>query len=167
MTHPDELARRYAAAEASLEPQKALSIARGPIGLLAVLLFLLLAVGVVAAIDLNRLQTPGGTALAWTGAAVFGECTAYERLSVAEQPEDRSDDAVCRDLRQGTEQARATSGSIGIDVLSVERQGREATVEVEVRRPEGTRRVALPLRRQGDGWVVVRTEQVCEAVGCA
>jgi len=34
-----------------------------------------LAVGVVAAVDLRRLQTPHGTALAWTGAAIFGDCT--------------------------------------------------------------------------------------------
>jgi len=49
---------------------------------LGTLLALTLAVGTIAAIDLRRLQTPRGTALAWTGAAVFGDCTAYLALSV-------------------------------------------------------------------------------------
>ena len=128
------------------------------------LIVLSLAVGVVAAVDLRRLQTPRGTALAWTGAAVFGDCTAYERLSVAD--DDRSDEQVCRALREGTEQAREQSGEIGIDVLDVERRGREATVEVEIRRGDDTDRVELPLRRKGDGWAVVLTDEVCEAVGC-
>jgi len=65
-------------------------VRRGPEVLVGVLA---LGVGVVAAVDLRRLMTPTGTALAWTGAAVFGDGTAYERLSVAEPcatPDDRS-----------------------------------------------------------------------------
>lgn len=130
------------------------------------LVVLSLAVGTVAAVDLRRLQTPRGTALAWTGATVFGDCTAYERLSIPEQPDDRSDAEICRDLREQTEPARQAAAQIGIDVLSVEQRGREATVEVEIRRPEGDERVELPLRRKGDGWGVVLTDEVCEAVGC-
>ena len=162
-----DVEQRYAELERSLEPQKARSIARGPIGLIGVLIALSLAVGAVAVVDLRRLQTPRGTALAWTGAAVFGDCTAYSRLSIAEQRDDRSDAAVCRDLRRETEQARATAAQIGIDVVSVEQRGRQATVEVQVRRPTGQRTVELPLRRKGDGWAVVLTDEVCRAVGCA
>ena len=167
MTESPELARRYAELERSLEPQKAQSIARGPIGLIAVLVGLSLAVGIVAAIDLRRLQTPRGTALAWTGAAVFGDCEAYRRLSINEVADSRTQAEVCADLREETAQAREEAAQIGIDVLSIEQRGREATVEVEVRRPDGDERVALPLRRKGDGWAVVLTNEVCRAVGCA
>lgn len=161
MTSP-ELERRYAELERSLEPQKARSIARGPIGLIGVCVVLSLAVGTVAAIDLRRLQTPRGTALAWTGAAVFGDCTAYERLSFGSL-----DDRACLDLLEATEEARQDSSQYGIDVVSVEQRGREATVEVEVRTPSRTRRVDLPMRRKGDGWAVELTDEVCDAVGCA
>lgn len=161
-----DLERRYAELERSLEPQRARSIARGPIGLIGVLVVLSLAVGVVAAVDLRRLQTPRGTALAWTGAAVFGDCIAYERLSIPDEPEQRSDDEICRRLFASTQEARQDAAAIGIDVVSVEQRGREATVEVEVRRDERTRTVDLPLRRKGDGWGVVLTDEVCAVVGC-
>ena len=161
-----DVERRYAELERSLEPQRARSIARGPIGLIGVLVVLSLAVGLVAAVDLRRLQTPRGTALAWTGAAVFGDCTAYERLSIPDEPEERFDDQVCRRLVESTEQARRDAATIGIDVVSVEERGREATVQVEVRRDDRARRVDLPLRRKGDGWGVVLTDEVCDVVGC-
>ncbi len=131
------------------------------------LVVLSLAVGTVAAIDLRRLQTPRGTALAWTGAAVFGDCTAYDRLSIAPASERRSDAAVCRALRASTEDARAAAATIGIELRSVEQRGREATAVVEIRRGQDETSVELPLRRKGDGWGVVLTDQVCRDVGCA
>ena len=158
----DAVEQRYAELERSLEPQKARRVARGPIGLIGVCVVLSLAVGTVAAIDLRRLQTPRGTALGWTSAAVFGDCTAYQRLSFGD-----FDERTCRDLLASTEEARQGSSQYGIDVLSVEQRGREATVGVEVRTPDSTRRVDLPLRRKGDGWAVELTDEVCEAVGCA
>ena len=130
------------------------------------LVVLSLAVGTVAAIDLRRLQTPRGTALAWTGAVVFGDCTAYDRLSVAPESETRSDAAVCRELRARTEEARAEAARIGIDLESVEQRGREATARVQIRRGDDTTSVELPLRRKGDGWAVVLTDEVCRKVGC-
>ena len=130
------------------------------------LVVLSLAVGTVAAIDLRRLQTPTGTALAWTGAAVFGDCTAYERLSIPDDSETRSDAAVCRELRASTEEARAEAARIGIDLESVDQSGREATARVRVRRGDDTTSVELELRRKGDGWGVVLTDEVCRAVGC-
>lgn len=169
MTGPAELERRYAAAEERLEPQRRRSIARGPVGMIGVLAVLILAVGVTAAVDLRRLQTPRGTALAWTGAAVFGDCDAYRQLSVAAPGslDRRPVSELCRDLRRTTERARETASQIGIDAGRVTRSGREATVVVEVRRPEGTERIELPLVRRGDGWAVVRTPAACLAVGCA
>jgi hypothetical protein len=163
-----DLESRYAAAEQGLEAQRRRSIARGPVGLIAVLVVLALAVGVVAAVDLRRLQTPRGTALAWTGAAVFGDCTAYDRLSVAEpgRPERRSDAEVCAALRRATQTTREQAARTGIDVLAVRPAGREAVVRVEVRSPDGTAQVDLPLVRRGRGWAVVRTDEVCDAVGC-
>ena len=125
-----------------------------------------LAVGTVAAIDLRRLQTPRGTALAWTGAAVFGDCTAYDRLSIAPASERRSDAAVCRALRARTEDARTAAAGIGIELQSVEQRGREATAVVVIRRDEQETPVELPLRRKGDGWGVVLTTEVCRKVGC-
>lgn len=170
MRDPAELHRQYVEAERKIEPQKARSIARGPIGLVGVLVVLVLAVGVVAAVDLERLQTPRGTALAWTGAAVFGDCRAYSQLSVPDGEETRSEDEVCGELRVLTEPAREQAAQIGIDLLSVKQRGRAAIAEVELRRPQGervrTERVELPLRREGDGWVVVRTDEVCDVVGC-
>ena len=131
-------------------------------------MLLSLAVGIVAAVDLRRLQTPRGTALAWTGAAVFGDCEAYRRLSVNEAEDFRSEERVCQDLREETEEARENASQIGIDVLAVEQRGREATVRVQVRRPDrDDATVELPLRRKGDGWAVVLTNDVCSAVGCA
>lgn len=152
---------RYAELERSLQPQKARSIARGPIGLLAVLIALSLAVGAVAAVDLRRLQTPRGTALAWTSAAVFGDCTAYGRLSFGP-----FSDRDCAQLVRATRPAREQPTRYGVQVLSVRQRGREATVRVEVRRADVARRVDLPLRRSGDGWAVQRTPAVCAAVGC-
>jgi hypothetical protein len=158
----DPVEQRYAELERSLEPQRARSIARGPIGLIGVCVVLALAVGTVAAIDIRRLQTPRGAALGWTSAAVFGDCESYRRLSFGDV-----DDQTCRDLLDSTEEARQDSSQYGIDVVSVEQRGREATVEVEVRTPDSTRRVDLPLRRKGDGWAVELTDEVCDEVGCA
>ena len=130
------------------------------------LVVLSLAVGTVAAIDLRRLQTPRGTALAWTGAAVFGDCTAYDRLSIAPEPERRSDAAICRALTASTAEARAAASTIGIELESVEQRGREATARVAIRRGDDETSVDLPMRRKGDGWAVVLTDEVCRVVGC-
>lgn len=158
----EDLDRRYAELERSLEPQRARSIARGPIGLIAVCLALALAVGTVAAIDIRRLQTPRGAALGWTSAAVFGDCESYRRLSFGDL-----DARTCLELRTSTQQARETAAGIGIDVLSVQQRGRQATVRVQVRRGEDTAQVDLPLRRKGDGWAVELTAEVCAVIGCA
>lgn len=168
MTESTVLADQFRQAERSLEPQRLRSIARGPIGLIGVLIVLSLAVGVVAVVDLRRLQTPRGAALAWTGAAVFGDCTAYDRLSVPPDGagETRSTQEVCLDLRRGTAEARERSSEIGIEVLAVDERVDDAFVDVRLTRDDDVEELELQLRRGGDGWVVVRTYEVCLQVGC-
>jgi hypothetical protein len=171
-TDSPELSRRFAQLETSLEPQRQRSVARGPIGLIAVLAVLCLAVGLVAAVDLRRLQTPEGTALAWTGATVFGDCTAFERRSVPVpgRPDPRSAEQRCADLQEQTQPAREQSASYSIEVLSVQERERAATVRVRVGRPAGTRTetrtVDLLLEQRDEGWVVLRTAEACRAVRC-
>lgn len=161
-------AARYADLERSLEPQRKRSIARGPIGLIAVLILLALAVGVVAAVDLRRLQTPRGAALAFTTAVVFGDCTAYQRQSVPPPGagEVRSDEEVCADLLRETAPAREAPTEYGVELLEVQEQGDAASAVVEVRRPDETARLDLELVRQGDGWAVVRSYELCLEIGC-
>lgn len=161
--------RLYAQAERKLEGVKARQVARGPVSLIGVLLALCLAVGVVAAVDLRRLQTPLGTALGWTGAAVFGDCEAYLRLSTpdpAAASDPRSEAQLCTELRARTEAARAEAARIGITASDPVEQGGQARVAVVVTRPDGQRSVTLDLVRRDDGWAVVRSAAACRAVGC-
>lgn len=165
------LEQAYARAEDKLDVYYAKRRRRGPPILLGTTLALTLAVGTVAAVDLRRLQTPTGTALAWTGAAIFGDCTAYQALSVpdpeAPRPDRRTDDELCLDLRRQTASNRDGAAQIGIDVLDMSRRGSDATALLSVRRPEGEDQIELTMRRHGDGWAVVRTPELCLAVGCA
>lgn len=172
---PAETARQradriYAASEASLQGYYATRRRRGPPILLATVLVLTLAVAIVVAVDLRRLQTPRGTALAWVGAAIFGGCQNYDELSVAAPgatPDPRSDRARCLALTRQTEANRRQAARITIDAGRVVQQGRRATVEMTVVRPDAGRfLLSVPLRRAGDGWVVVRTPAVCRAVAC-
>lgn len=167
-TDSPELSRRFAQLETSLEPQRQRSVARGPIGLIGVLAVLCVAVGTVAAVDLRRLQTPEGAALSWTGATVFGDCTAFEQRSVAVpgRPDRRTTAERCDDLQEQTRSAREESARYSIAVLSVEERERAATVRIRIGRPDGARTVDLLLEERDGGWVVLRTGQTCRAVRC-
>lgn len=175
MTQADEVdadlaarrAQRWAAAERILDVQAARRIRRTPWILIGLTALLVLAVGVTAAVDLRRLQTPRGTALAWTQAAVFGDCRAYLVLSAPPDPagDRRTDDELCGMLRASTAPARSQARQITLTAGPVERRGGTASVTVAVHRPEGTQRVALRLRRSGEGWVVLR-EPACVVLGC-
>ena len=161
--------RLYAQAERKLEGDRARTVSRGPVTLVAVLVALSLAVGVTAAVDLRRLKTPLGTALGWTGAAVFGDCEAYLRLSEpdpAGDAETRTDEQVCRDLRARTAQDREAPAQIGIRGEAGAVRGDRAEVPVTITRPDGERSLVLPLQRRDGAWRVVRTEEVCRVVGC-
>ena len=160
---------RWAVAERTLDVGNARRIRRTPAVVIGIVALLTLAVGVTAATDLRRLQSPRGASLAWTEAAVFGDCRAYLALSRPVDPttERRTDAEICRALRQRTEDARANSTRIEITPGLVERTGATATSYVQVARPGGEAEVQLHLVRDGDDWLVLRDEAACDAVGCA
>jgi hypothetical protein len=164
----ERVERLYAQAERKLEGDRARSVSRGPVTLVAVLVALSLAVGITAAVDLRRLETPLGTALGWTGAAVYGDCEAYLRLSEADPlvPELRSDAEVCEALQARTAEARAMPASIDIRADAGPQTGDVAEVPVTITRPGGARSIVLPLQRRGGDWRVVRSADVCRVVGC-
>ena len=164
-----ELERRYAQAERKLDAYYDKRRRRGPPILLGTLLALTLAVGVITAVDLRRLQTPRGTALAWTGATLFGDCTRYLSLSVPDVgvTEPRSDEQLCASLLQRSAASRAAAAQIGFDLVEVRQEGDRATAVLSVRRPGRDDQVTLLMRREGGGWAVLRTPAVCLALGCA
>lgn len=167
-----ELDRRYAAAEQGLAAAAAQRVRRTPVVLLALLALLVLGVGLVSSADLRRLQTPRGTALAWTEAAVFGDCRGYDHLSVrppgaAAAPDRRTGDQRCAALRQRSQDARLHSGSIRLDAGPARQVGGAATVEVRLTRDGAVRTTALSLVRRGGGWAVVRDAVACSQIGCA
>lgn len=114
-------------------------------------------------------MTPRGTALAWTGAAVFGDCTAYRALSVPDIGvwEERAEGELCSDLIRRTEQARRERTTIGIELLAVRTVGSRAAAQMRITRPGDVDTTELALVRRGDGWVVLRSADTCAAVGCA
>lgn len=165
LTDPRE--QLYARLEEKNVARTAATVRRGPVSLVAVCLGVALVVGVVAAVDLRRLQTPEGTALAFTGAAVFGDCTAYRELS--RRPGDGGDDDAerCRTLREQTEDARERAGAVEIELVRVSQDGDAADATVQVRRPdEPAREVPLELQRDGGRWRVQLTRETCAVLAC-
>ena len=160
--------QRWATAELSLDVQAAKRIRRTPGVVIMILLLLTLAVGVTAAVDLRRLHTPRGAALAWTEAATFGNCRAFLALSRVADPtaERRTDDEICRALRAATADNRNDVTRIAITPKSVEQHGRTADVVLEVRDPDGVRSVRLHLVHRGDDWLVTRGAGACGDATC-
>jgi hypothetical protein len=153
--------QRWASAERSLDVQAARRIRRTPAVLIAITGLLVLLVAVTAVVDLRRLQTPRGAALAWTEAAVFGNCRAYLSLSTA-RGDDRSDDQICAALAQRTAPARRESNRYDLRAVAVDAAGAHATVTVEVRTPDGPHRLTEELVRDRHTWRVVRPSRACE-----
>ena len=158
---------RWAAAERTLDRGYRKRIRRTPGVVVGITGLLVLAVGVTAAVDLHRLQTPRGASLAWTEAAVFGNCRAYLALSQPVGAESRSDDEVCRALHARTKAARDDPQKFDVEAGSVEQHGRTAKVLVRVTRPDATTQVALDLVRRGDDWRVLLDATACGQIGCA
>jgi len=164
----DAVERRYAEAEATRGGRSAATARRGPISLIAVCLGVALAVGTVAAVDLRRLQSPTGAALAWTAAAVFGNCTAYRELSLRTPADIRTAEQQCAALQDRTAAAREQADDVQIEVVEVEQDDGAATATVRLTRPaRPVAQVPLTLRRVDDGWVVLLTDEVCAEIGCA
>ena len=137
--------------------------------LLVVLNSLVLATGLVASVDLRRLQTPGGTALRWVEAAVFGSCDDYLGFSVpaADTRDPRSPAEVCHDLREATAKARTEQLTIGLRLDRVETRASEAVARLTITRAEEQQPVEVSLVRRAGKWRVLRDETTCASVGCA
>jgi hypothetical protein len=160
---------RYGEAEAAEEARRRAKLRRQPIILLLVVNTLLLGTALTAMVDLRRLQTPGGTALTWTQAAVFGVCDDYLHYSVADvsRPDERTPDELCRDLRASTAQARTDSLKIGLRLSRVRLQDHGAEVDIVLTRSSQPVRVALRLLKIDGRWRVVRDQDTCASIGCA
>jgi hypothetical protein len=161
-TDLDEL---YAELEAAEESRRRARLRRQPLILIALLGALTLGVGLVASVDLRRLQTPEGVALRWTQAAVFGDCKDYLHYSTgsAAQPEAE----VCRSLRASTAEARVHNVDIGLTVRSVTVHGTSAEVVLRIARADEAQLAQLDLRRVAGRWRVVRDEGSCVVFQCA
>ncbi len=162
------LEARWSDAEAVAEHRRRAKARRQPLILLALLNVLVLGIGLTASVDLRRLNTPGGTALRWVQAAVFGNCEDYLTYSVpdASVPNARSRMQLCRDLRAATAAARADSSTIGLRLGRVVRSGDRASVELTLLRSGRPTAVSLRTARSDGQWRVVRDSLACSSVGC-
>lgn len=149
------------------DPDTLRRLRRQPLILIALFDVLVLAVGSTAAIDLRRLQTPTGTALAWTQAALFGDCADYRRYSVPDVTDRRGPDQRCQDLRTRTQDNRAASASIALRRRDSRTTGSTATVHLQVIRKGAPNTAELHLRWVGGQWLVLLDATTCSNVGCA
>lgn len=156
---------RYRLMEAEAEDRQRRRAKRQPMILIAVVNTLVLATGLTATVDLQRLRTPGGTALRWTEATLFGGCEDYLSYSVPVAPDPRTTTQLCRDLRAATAMARDNAISIGLTRGQVRRSGATAEVTVTVTRAAKPTAVVLHLRQIDGRWKVVRDTSAC-ALGC-
>jgi hypothetical protein len=153
-------------------PQDPVDVQKGRrqrLALLVVVNLLILGSGLVTAVDLRRLRTPGGTALRWVEAAVFGVCGDYLEFSVpdTDAPDQRSDEDLCRDLRASTDEARTQVASIGLRLGSVTEHGSAATAAVTLTRAGRDAQLQIHLVRRDGRWRVLRDAATCASVGCA
>ena len=159
---------RYRAAEESLEPKRLARQRRQPLILIALVNVLVVGVATTAVIDLRRLHTPGGTALKWTQAAVFGVCDDYLSYSVPDPSvsDSRSRRQLCQDLRSSTAKAREVSAKVGLVLENVDTRGDRATARVVLTRDGKATTVSMRLDKRHGRWRVVRDTLTCGSVGC-
>ena len=160
---------RYAAAEAAAEAKRRAKARRQPLLLIVLINALVLGIAITATVDLRRLQTPGGTALRWVQAAVFGDCGDYLMFSVPDptRADSRPRDQLCRDLRASTLSARNEALKIGLTLGSTVSDGPGKRVEVTLTRKDVTTQLTLRLVRRAGHWRVLRDDLTCSSVGCA
>lgn len=136
--------------------------------LVALLNALILGIAFTAVVDLRRLETPGGTALRWVEAAVFGDCTDYLTFSTPGGALDgRSRDQLCADLRAATAGARNERLRIGLRLKGVRTSGATAHVRLELTRHDRPSVLEVDLVRRAGRWRVLRDAVTCGSVGCA
>jgi len=152
-----------------VDPAQARKTARQRVTLLLVVNALVLAIGTVASVDLRRLRTPGGTALRWVQAAVFGDCSDYLEFSVPDTDvsDPRSPGELCDDLEKGTAQARVDQLHIGLHLGPVTRSATDALASVTLTRDGTPTRLNVHLVRRDGHWRVLRDAATCGSVGCA
>ena len=155
-----EVPQRQLEAERRNELRDRRRVERSPYVLVGLLLALVLGVGLTAAVDLRRLDTPAGAALAWAESAVFGDCPRYVLLSSPDPSggDDARREQVCRDLAaRSADRAAATR----VRLLAA----RPGSAELVVERPGETVPFRVALVRDGR-WRVVLDDASCAAVGC-
>lgn len=162
---------RYRRLEAEAEEARRRKLRRQPLILIGLVNVLILLTAVTVTVDLRRLQTPGGTSLAWVQAAVFGDCEKYRAYSVADPasaaPDRRTTQERCRDLRASTARARADSIRVRLTLAGVSRSGDDARAVVLLTQDKQEKRLSLRLVRRGGRWRVVRDAEVCGQLVCA
>jgi hypothetical protein len=163
------LEERYVEAERASEAKRQARARRQPLILIVLVNVLVIAIGATAVIDLRRLETPGGTALRWAQAAVFGDCSDYLTYSVpdAAVQDSRSDDQLCQDLRAATAAARNETLRIGLTLGRVLGTGDRAEVELVLTRKGVVNHVSMRVAKSGGHWRVVRDGLTCGSIGCA
>jgi hypothetical protein len=163
--------QRYRRLEAEAEAVRARKQRRQPLILIALVNALIIATALTVMVDLRRLHTPGGTALAWVQAAVFGDCEKYRRYSVSDPlsalPDSRTTNERCRDLRAATATARADSIRVKLTLGRIQRRGDRAQVAVELTQSGTATPLSLNLVRSDGRWRVVRDASVCSHLVCA
>ncbi len=161
---------RYRELEAAAEVVRRRKQRRQPLILIGLVNTLVLLTGVTVTVDLRRLQTPGGTSLAWVQAAVFGDCDNYRSFSVADPqasaPDRRTTEERCRDLRAATATARADSIRVKLGLGAVTRTGDTAQVTVALTQDGKAQQLKLNLVRSDGRWRVVRDAAVCAQIVC-
>ncbi|MCW2599809.1 MAG: hypothetical protein JWM02_1638 [Frankiales bacterium] len=104
----------------------------------------------------------------WTQAAVFGDCKDYLAYSEPDpsQPDLRSPDQLCHDLRASSAQARADSIKIGLRLGRVLPNASGAEVEIVLIRKGVTNDVSMTLAKVHGSWRVIRDPRTCRSLGC-
>lgn len=162
------VSERQLAGERKNELRTARQVRRTPFVVVGLLVVLTFAVGVTAAIDLRRLDTPAGAAQGWITATLTGDCARYRLLSVPERAEPRSDEEVCADLRRAADEGVREAVRTRVRVVGdAEQEGSSARVEVELARDGGTATVVRLRLVDGDRWRVVRDAEACRLLRCA
>lgn len=168
-TPEQRLEERYVEAEKAAEVKRRARARRQPLTLIALVNVLIVGIAFTAAVDLRRLDTPGGTALRWAQAAVFGDCSDYLAFSVpdASVQDTRSDSQLCQDLRAATAPARNETLRIGLALGRVLGTNDRAEVELVLTRKGVVTHVSMRVARSGGHWRVVRDGLTCGSIGCA